>query len=164
MSYCIKCGAKAADGIRYCPECGAEMPQENKQVYTYGQNTNERRDRTGYFFDGDDVQQNKLMGVLSYFGILVLIPVFAGNKNSEYVRFHSNQGLVLFFVSVIVNLLSGNWVFGLRSLINLSGWWFGWVFDIVGLVLFVFAIIGIVNACKGERKELPLIGQIRILK
>lgn len=180
MGYCIKCGAKAPDGTRYCPQCGAEIPLQGRQEYTYGQDTNQqgyyeqgsRTTGTGYesrqdggaYFDIEDVRTNKAMGVLSYLGILVLIPILAGNKNSEYVRFHSNQGLVLFIVSVVVNLLSGNWVFGLHSFINFRGWWFGWIFDLIELALFIIAIMGIVHACRGERKELPIIGQIHLFK
>lgn len=184
MGYCIKCGAKVEDGIRYCPQCGEEIPVQEQQRYTYGQETYRqdtyrqdtyRHDGAGtdagygdsaggVYFNMTDVQSNKLMGVLSYLGILVLIPLLAGNKHSEYVKFHANQGLVLFILSCIVNLLSGNWVFGLHSLINFGGWWFGWIFNIVEVVLFVFAIIGIVYACRGDRRELPFIGQIHVLR
>lgn len=185
MGYCIKCGAKVGDGIRYCPQCGAEIPAQGHQEYTYGQDAygqdtyrqeygrqdskttgpgSGNRQGGGTYFDRDDVRSNKGMGVLSYLGILVLIPLLAGNKNSEYVRFHSNQGLVLFITSVVINLLSGNWVFGLHSLISFSGWWFGWIFDLIGLVLFIFAVMGIVYACRGEKKELPFIGQIHLLR
>ncbi|WP_138264464.1 zinc-ribbon domain-containing protein [[Clostridium] hylemonae] len=215
MGYCIKCGAKVGDGIRYCPQCGAEIPAQGHQEYTYGQDAygqntygndtygqnaygqdtyrqnaygqnaygqdtyrqeygrqdskttgpgSGNRQGGGTYFDRDDVCSNKGMGVLSYLGILVLIPLLAGNKNSEYVRFHSNQGLVLFITSVVINLLSGNWVFGLHSLISFSGWWFGWIFDLIGLVLFIFAVMGIVYACRGEKKELPFIGQIHLLR
>ena len=36
--------------------------------------------------------------------------------------------------------------------------------SLVSLALFVLAIIGIVNACSGKAKELPLVGTFRILK
>ena len=38
------------------------------------------------------------------------------------------------------------------------------ILGLVGWVFTVFAIIGIVHACKGEMKPLPLIGGIKILK
>ena len=38
-----------------------------------------------------DVQNNKVMAVLSYIGILVLIPILAA-KESPFARFHANQG------------------------------------------------------------------------
>ena len=183
MAYCVKCGAKVNDGVQYCPQCGAKIPvmpgagqqQDNQQDYSYQQNgqqgyTYQQNSQQGYtgqqgeFFQQEDVRQNKVMGVLSYLGILVFVPLIAGNKQSPYVRFHTNQGLVLFIASVIVELLDGRWIWGFHSMINFGGSWFSWIFDICSLVLFVFMIVGIVYACKGERKELPVIGQIKILK
>lgn len=143
--------------------------QENTyQRGTYQENTYQEStyQEDGYrgkeYFDSMDVQRNKAMGVLSYIGILVLIPILAGDRRSEYVKFHINQGFALFILSKIVDLLSGNWVLGLHSLIDFGGSWFSGVFDILDLACFILMIVGIVAACKGERKELPIIGQIKI--
>lgn len=116
------------------------------------------------FFDQEEVRRNKAMGVLSYLGILVLIPLLAGDKRSGYVKHHVNQGLVLFLLSSLVDLLEGDWVWGLHSIIHFGGGMFSGVFDILGLVFFILMVMGIVNACKGDRKELPLIGKIRFFK
>ena len=62
------------------------------------------------FFDQSEVSRNKAMGVLSYLGILLLIPLLAGDKQSQYVKHHVNQGLVLFLASSLVDLLEGDWV------------------------------------------------------
>lgn len=115
-------------------------------------------------FDPDEVRKNKVMGVVSYLGILVLIPILAGNKKSQYVKFHANQGLVLFIVSAVVDLLDGDWVWGLHSWINFGGSMFSWIFDIFSFACFILMVMGIVSACKGEKKELPIIGKIRLLK
>ena len=184
MAYCIKCGAKVEDNMRFCPECGAEIPLmkkiENRERYESGSTGqteivnpyqdyrqadahDTQQNREGYF-DPEDVRANKGMGILSYFGFLVIIPLLARNKASEYAKFHVNKGLVLFITSVIINLLDGGWVFGLHSWINFGNTIFSWIFDLLGIVCFVFAIMGIVIACKGEKKELPIIGKIRILK
>lgn len=116
------------------------------------------------YFDQNEVRRNKVMGVLSYLGILVLIPLLAGDKQSQYVKHHVNQGLVLFLLSSLVDLLEGDWVWGLHSIIHFGGGMFSGVFDILGLVFFILMVMGIVNACKGDRKELPLIGKIRFFK
>ena len=107
------------------------------------------------------MSRNKAMGVLSYLGILLLIPLLAGDKQSQYVKHHVNQGLVLFLASSLVDLLEGDWVWGLHSIIHFGGGMFSWIFDILGLMFLILAIMGIVSACKGDRKELPLIGKIR---
>lgn len=38
-------------------------------------------------------ENDKLMGILAYVGILVIVPLFAGG-NSKFVKYHANQGLV----------------------------------------------------------------------
>ena len=120
-------------------------------------NINETPDYTASF-DQNDIQQNRVMGVLSYLSILVLIPLFAA-KESPFARFHCNQGIVLALGEVILSLAAK--ILGKLPLI-------GWVFKLVGwfggIVLFVFAILGIINAINGKAKELPLIGGIRILQ
>ena len=120
-------------------------------------NINETPDYTASF-DQNDIQQNRVMGVLSYLGILVLIPLFAA-KESPFARFHCNQGIVLALGEVILSIAAK--ILGKLPLI-------GWVFKLVGwfggIALFVFAILGIINAINGKAKELPLIGGIRILQ
>ena len=96
------------------------------------------------------MENNKLMGILSYIGILVLIPIFAA-KDDPFVRYHANQGLVNFIVALVAGVLTAIPIVGI-------------VAGLVGIVCFVFSILGIINAVKGEMKPLPLIGGIEILK
>ncbi len=116
------------------------------------------------YFEQNEVRRNKVMGVLSYLGILVLIPLLAGDHQSQYMKHHINQGLTLFILSSLVDLLEGDWVWGIHSLIHFGGGMFSWVFDILGFAFFILMVMGIVTACKGERKELPVIGKIRFFK
>lgn len=102
-------------------------------------------------FDPDDAGSHKLMGILAYLGILVLIPLFAA-KESKFTRFHVNQGLILLICSVVV-IAIGKILPSLAALVY-----------ILDLVIFVFAIIGIVNVVKGRAKALPLIGKFTIIK
>ena len=148
-------------------------------TYGYGQQGYDQSSQQGYsqqygyqaqycgtegYFDQNEVRQNKGMGVLSYLGILVLIPLLAGDKRSEYVKHHANQGLVLFILSSLVDLVEGEWVWGLHSIIHFGGGIFSWIFDILGLAFLVLMVMGIVAACRGERRELPLIGKIKFFK
>lgn len=188
MAYCVKCGNKVEDGSRFCPKCGAEIPvqaaagqnaeantgtgsgtyqQGTTQEYTYTQNTYEQNTNgqtQEEHFPKDEVHQNKGMGVLSYFGILVLIPLLAGNKNSAYVKQHVNQGLSLWVISMILDLLDGDAVFGLYSFINFGNTILSGVLDIASFAIFIIVIMGIVSACKGTKKPLPLVGNIKIFK
>ena len=99
-------------------------------------------------FDEADVRNHKGMAVLSYFWLLVLIPIFAA-KDSAFARYHANQGLLLLIWEVIVYVLRKIW------------WPLG---AIGGIISFILFIIGIVNAANGRAKELPVIGKFRLLK
>ena len=100
--------------------------------------------------DQNDVQSNKVMAILAYFGILFLIPLFAA-KESPFARYHANQGLVLVLFTFVCYILA--WIPKL-----------GWISYIGYLIGFVFFIIGVINAAGGKMKPLPLIGKITLIK
>ncbi len=106
-------------------------------------------------FEQNDIQNNKIMAVLAYIGILVLVPLLAA-KDSKFARFHANQGLVL----LIVDLISGvvGTILGIIPVVGAI------LSTALGICILVLAIMGIVNAAKGEAKELPIIGKFTILK
>jgi len=105
-----------------------------------------------FVVDPKDAQDNKVMGILAYFGPLVLVPILAA-KESPFARFHSNQGLILCIIWFAVVILS-----------FILPWQLAFLCSLLYLAIGVFAIIGIINAVKGEAKELPLIGSFKILK
>ena len=113
-------------------------------------------------FDPTDIQNNKTMGILSYIGLLVLVPIFAA-KDSKFARFHANQGLVLVIAqAIITTVLSITAV--ILGLIPYVGWFLALIVRLLIPVVYIPSIIGIINAAKGQAKELPIIGGIRILK
>lgn len=109
-------------------------------------------------FDKKDIEENKAMAALSY--ILAPVPYFIENK-SKWVRYHAIEGMNLFIIFIILSLI----VSVINSLIL---WPFGFLKTILRTALNVFgaifAIIGIVNVCNGEAKELPLINKFKIIK
>ena len=108
--------------------------------------------------DAKDIEENKVMGVLAYIGILVLIPLLAA-KESKFARYHTNQGFTLFlfgFCSCVVLEILG--------IIPVVGIVFTILGSLVGLCFFILMILGIVNAAQGFAKELPFIGKYRFLK
>lgn len=109
-----------------------------------------------------DVQNNKVMAVLSYIGILVLIPILAA-KESPFARFHANQGLVLLLCEVGFSVASMILSVIFAFLGPLALLW-TLVAALVNIAFLVLLILGIVNAAQGMAKELPLIGKFRILK
>ena len=171
MRYCVKCGERIEnDDLRFCPFCGEEMPfvsqeskTENNQNYTYGQNGSYQDNGYQQQMDWGISRNHKGMAILSYLGILVLIPLLAGDKQSEFIKFHVNQGLVLFIISMVVEILDGNWIYRLNFMLNI-GTVIGILFDLVDLAVVVLAVMGIISACKGEKKKLPVIGDIQLIK
>lgn len=150
MAFCRQCGTNLLDGAAFCPSCGTKNNegQENNAQYQYDPR---QYQAPNYSRPVNDVEDNKLIAILCYFGLLFLIP-YLTKPDSPFVKFHSNQGLVLFLFGLVV---------GAASEIPILGWLIGLV---CGLFTFVLFILGIVNVCNGETKELPLIGSIRILK
>ncbi len=98
-------------------------------------------------FRSEDAAEHKGLAALSYIGLLVLIPLF--NKDSPYVRYHVNQGLVLLVCEFAV------WILGKI---------FSFLGTVGGILAFILAVIGVINALSGRAKELPVIGKVRLLK
>lgn len=94
----------------------------------------------------NDVEDNKLIAALGYFGIFCLVPLL-GKKDSPFAQFHGKQGLVLALCGIAL---------GLVSWIPFIGWLAGLV---GGLALFVLWVMGIMNVFGGKMTPLPLIGQ-----
>ena len=131
--------------------------------------------------DNKEVESGKGMSILSYFGILALIPYFA-EKNNKFVRFHAIQGMNLLLVLVayailygIINAIVTAIAFG-NCVTTVYGYYGGCasgagavmitnlILGAVGIGFGIIAIIGIINAASGKAKELPVVGKIKIIK
>lgn len=167
MVFCGACGTQIEDNVKFCTSCGAPIAQgieQNEATADYAEKLralNDTADTTNDF-DAADIEQNKVMAVLAYLGILVLVPLLAA-KESKFARFHSNQGLILLIAALAYGI-----VYNILSFIILGISWRLYfilsIFALLSLVFLILAIIGIVNAVNGRAKELPLIGKIQILK
>lgn len=109
-------------------------------------------------FDPQDIESNKVFAILAYLSWLVLIPLFVAGK-SKFARFHCNQGIVL----AIAELLIG-FILGVLKKLPLIGWIFGIAGSLLGIICLIFALIGILNAASGKAKDLPIVGNIRLIK
>ena len=67
--------------------------------------TNFFTDRTSDF-DPADIEKNRVFGGLSYLWLLFILPLFACPQ-SRFAKFHANQGLVLFIIEAVINLIFG---------------------------------------------------------
>lgn len=199
MIKCKKCLAEIPESSAFCGSCGepvnsAEQTTQQSEQAAETTNTTETtteqtaqtasdqgnsfaqnisfdsKDSTAEF-DAKDIEENKVISLFSYIGILFLIPMLA-KPDSKYAKFHANQGIALFIVSIAVTivkvvvtaivsalLLSISYTLyrTINSLVSL-------VFNALSLAVGVVAILGIINAVTGKAKTLPLIGGFKILK
>jgi uncharacterized membrane protein len=118
--------------------------------------------------DINDAQANKGMAILSY--IIFFIPLLTGaHKTSPFVKFHANQGTVLFLFAVAYNIAIGIVRAVLRAILWNGYTWGLWslistLFSLLGLVPLVLVVLGIINAVNGRTKPLPVIGKFTIIK
>ena len=185
---CPTCGLEIHGNIKFCPNCGTPItpvgvepqpqptpepepipepepepiPESTPEPVPTPQPVVEPPVQTGA-----PNSMEKTLALEAYLGILVLAPLF-GAKKSPFVRFHVNQGIVLFAISLILSILMG---FNSIIMAAIGALWssiiFGLFNGLYGLVLCgvtALAIIGIINAIKGKMKKLPIIGNMKILK
>lgn len=161
--FCEKCGRELPDNAKFCDGCGAQIGAEatRKDFAETVKGLGSTADTTGEF-DAADIEKNKVLSLFSYLGILLLIPLLAAPK-SKFARFHVNQGLVLFLAEIIWGVISGCITMIIGG-IPVVGVLFSVLSKLVSLAMSILAILGIVNACTGKAKELPVIGSVKLLK
>ena len=162
MAFCSKCGTEIQDGAKFCPSCGqpavtAEQAQAPPVVTVKpGQS---------------DAEVNKGMAIIAY--ILFFIPLLTGDyKKSPFVKYHTNQGTLLFFLMVAYGIVQRILV-AIFAAIFLSTYTlgalgvFGFITTILGLLWLVplaLLILGIINVANGQMKPLPIIGKYTVIK
>lgn len=165
MAFCKYCGKELTMDTKYCPSCGKPTSEGATLNETFNQFT-ETNDNTDQFSQ-EDISKNKAMAVLSYLGMLVLVPILI-SKDSPYVKFHANQGLVLLIAEMIWGAFGkvtqgilGHLIFRPFAFLY---WGVSGLTGVVSLIIAILAIVGIVNAATGKAKELPIVGHIHIYK
>lgn len=135
MAFCAKCGKEMGENEKFCPNCGAPA-NGSRTVEAGGSN-------------------DTLMGILSYLGLLALIP-FLIKDQTPFVRAHAVRGMNLMLLEIIAWVAVGifSWIPVLNSILS----------AVVGVASFVLSLIGIINVANHDNKDLPLIGSIRLIK
>jgi len=145
MAFCSNCGSKVDDGVKFCPSCGTSMSGAPAKAQAEAEEIQA---------DPSDAEQNKGMAIVAY--ILFFVPLLTGDHNkSPFVKYHTNQGTILFIFAV------GGWIVSSILMILLIGFLLGFVISITSLV---FLVIGIINVVNGRMKPLPIIGKFTIIK
>ena len=127
-------------------------------------------DNTNYY-DKEDIEQNKLMSILAYFGPLSLIPYFV-SKESKFAQYHAKQGLNLFIIESVVGVFSYflTLIFQISKMCGSWGcevftpFWITIPINFVQTIIGVIALIGLIYACQGKAKEVPILGKFKIIK
>ena len=146
MKFCPNCRTAYDDAANVCGQCGTPL------VYVQPQPMSEPHDHTAEF-NPADISDNKVLAMVPYlFGWAGIIIALLAAGTSPYASFHVKQALKIQIVLALSMFL---------GIIPILGW-------IAGAVGYIFAvvcmIIGIVNSCKGQAKELPIIGRICIFR
>ena len=120
-------------------------------------------------YSKEEIENGKLMALLSYIGILALIPYFA-EKENKYVRFHAIQGLNLLIINLVVSAASfvvaivATVLFIIPIIGRILGYLLYLVIGLVPVGLLVISILGVVYSLQGNAKELPIVNQIKFIK
>lgn len=101
-----------------------------------------------------DNNSAKVICILDYFSVLCLLGLFVEKDNPD-VRFHTNQGLILFLLEVAIGVISTilRWIPVLGFIIRI-------ICSLLSLVCVALAIVGIVNVAQNQRRPLPVIGNL----
>jgi uncharacterized membrane protein len=158
MPFCGNCGNEYEDGTKFCPSCGAPTAAQEDAPNDFSRPA----PAPTTLADGKDNSSNMVMGILCYLGILVLIPIFAA-KDSKFVRFHANQGLILLLVEVAYGIATWLVTLIISIVSPRLGFMVGSLLHLVNYAFLVLMILGIINVVKGIEKELPIIGVISLL-
>ena len=93
--------------------------------------------------DSAAVEEGKSLAWLSYFGLLLLIPLLVKPDNS-FCKHHAKQGLVMLLLWIGLSII---------AIIPILGYII-WVLG--AITLFVLSIMGIINSVQGQYWKAPL--------
>lgn len=174
--FCSNCGFEIEKKYKFCPKCGNNLEVSSEEVPKKGRRKKVVEEEVvNEVIEKDKVSGNeKLLGILSYLGVLSLIPYFCGDK-SEFVKYHSTQGLNLFIVSIVYFILNHflSLIKITKTVVSFNGvvgtgrvtpFIIRFPLLFCGIYLCVISVMGIIHVCLGEKKELPLVKDIKIIK
>jgi len=141
MAFCGKCGSSVADGILYCPQCGAQVGTSAPPP-------------VALVPAGTSGLQENVAGLLCYLlGWLTGI-IFLLIDKRPFVRFHAAQSIVVFGALFLIRMvltfgILGSGFYGFFSLWSL-------ISMLVSLVTLVAWIVLMIMAYQGKLFEVPI--------
>ncbi len=101
-------------------------------------------------FEAEDIEKNKVLSALAY--LLFFIPLLAAPE-SKFGKFHANQGLLNLILAIVGGIVLG--------FIPIIGWM---LMPLFNLGILAIDLWGAYNAYSGKAIEMPVYGNIEILK
>ena len=103
-------------------------------------------------FNSNDIQKNSVAGFLPYLvPILFFLPVIA-DKNSVFCKFHANQQLTWFIISLILDIII--------KIIGIIPFFGGIARVLIGIAEALISIALAYGAYKGKAFKLPFVGDL----
>lgn len=99
----------------------------------------------------------KLFSILAYIPFLWLVGLLA-DRNNPRVMFHVNQGILFTIAAMVLGIATGIISAILVAILPILVILTGLLNLAVSIVIFIWFIIGIINASSGAEKPLPVIG------
>lgn len=106
----------------------------------------------------EDINNNRVLALLSYISILFLVPTFVA-KDSKFAQYHARQGMILFLISIPVFFVMMVICPLLYSVPGIGLILYPLIFFLPALALLGWMVCGIANCLRGVCKPLPLIGK-----
>ena len=142
MPYCTDCGHEVGVADRFCSGCGKTQPASSE--------TSPR--------PAEPILSPRAASILSYvplLGWIACIYVLASDKfrDARDVKFHAYQGLYLFVAWLLADWAVGLWVHMLPG----PDIPFDYLLQLLILGLWIYMIV---KTAKGERRALPVFGEL----
>lgn len=180
---CPKCGAPLPAGAIFCARCGAPVqpgqqpnhPGATPPPPSYNQPPSYAPPRPKYVWQDEtaslspqEIQGHKGMAVLSYLGVLMLIPLLM-DRGNRFTRFHLKQSLLVLLVHMVTGVV-GNLLKLIRvpmgGLFTPLYWgtpaWVGFLVFLLAVPGVILTIFGIVHAAQGRARALPVLDKLHL--
>lgn len=150
MKYCPNCGTELPEGANACPSCGNAVNESAAAAVAAKPNYDHTAE-----FEADDIENNKVFAVLGYIiGIIGLVIIFLGAKESKYAMFHAKQALKIELTALLVSIVTV--VLCWTCIVPVAA-------VVIYCILFVVDIIAIIQVFCGYAKEPWLVRSLKFL-
>ena len=163
MAYCTKCGTEL-DENGVCPNCPPEenvADKINKRVKKLSENFKNTDDTTAEY-EKKDIEKNLFFAIISYFGILILLPIIVA-PDSKFARFHVSQALNLMLLRFVYYIVCAVIILIFMNVSRVVTIIIAGLLALLGIGIFAIWIQGVANAAGKRAKKLPLVGKFDIL-